>query len=119
MSSAALSAAERIVRSNAPSIHGHLTVKRALAATLFGGIPKPLPKGHSIQGDMNLLLVGDPGIAKSQFLNYTSKVTPRNVYATGGQLTPLDSRALAQLTQQHKDCSCSSTSHYLQQLYCF
>ena len=91
-----LSAAERIVRSIAPSIHGHLTVKRALAATLFGGVPKPLEK-HKIRGDMNLLLVGDPGIAKSQFLKYTQKVTPRNVYVTGGRLTLLDSLTLAQL----------------------
>ena len=79
-------AAEKIVRSIAPSIHGNLIVKRALAATLFGGVPKPLQGAHNIRGNINLLLVGDPGIAKSQFLKYTQKVTPRNVYVTGGQL---------------------------------
>ena len=66
----------------APSIYGHRDVKTAIALALFGGEPKELPK-HRIRGDINVLILGDPGTAKSQFLKYVEKTAPRAVYTTG------------------------------------
>ena len=61
--------AERIIRSVAPSIYGHKDVKEAVALSLFGGCAKTGGGGtHRVRGDINLLLLGDPGTAKSQFL---------------------------------------------------
>lgn len=74
---------ERIIASICPSIYGHENVKRAIALALFGGCSKNLENKHKIRGDINVLLCGDPGTAKSQFLKYTSKIAPRAVYTTG------------------------------------
>mmetsp|Transcript_42472 Transcript_42472/g.99702 ORF Transcript_42472/g.99702 Transcript_42472/m.99702 type:complete len:667 (-) Transcript_42472:1147-3147(-) len=74
---------ERIVRSIAPSIYGHRHVKVALAMALFSGVPKDVGSKHRIRGDINVLLLGDPGVAKSQFLKYCEKTAPRAVYSTG------------------------------------
>ena len=74
--------ADRIVASLAPSIYGHKHVKTALACALFGGVPKEA-RGHRIRGDVNVLLVGDPGTAKSQMLKYSERIAPRAVYTTG------------------------------------
>ncbi len=74
---------ELIVRSIAPSIYGHENVKRAVALLLFGGVPKTLPDGVRIRGDVNVLLVGDPGTAKSQLLQYVARAAPRGLYTTG------------------------------------
>lgn len=73
-----------IYESIAPSIYGHLEVKKAIAFALFGGTEKyDEQKMHRTRGDINLLLLGDPGIAKSQFLKSIQKVFHRCVYATG------------------------------------
>lgn len=73
---------ERIYASVCPSIYGHEPVKRAIALALFGGCAKTDDK-HRIRGDINVLLCGDPGSAKSQFLKYTHTIAPRAVYTTG------------------------------------
>lgn len=73
----------RIIRSIAPSIYGHHDVKTAIALSLFGGQPKNAQGKHAIRGDINVLLLGDPGTAKSQFLKYVEKTALRAVYATG------------------------------------
>ncbi|KAG9511286.1 DNA replication licensing factor mcm2, partial [Fragariocoptes setiger] len=73
---------ERIMASICPSVYGHKPVKRAIALALFGGVAKTQEK-HRVRGDINVLLCGDPGTAKSQFLKYTSKIAPRAVYTTG------------------------------------
>jgi len=76
--------AQRIVQSIAPSIYGHEHVKMALALALFGGNCKSVSdKQVRIRGDINILLLGDPGTAKSQFLKYCEKTAPRAVYTTG------------------------------------
>jgi DNA replication licensing factor MCM2 len=74
---------KRIVQSMAPSIYGHDMPKMALAMALFGGVAKNINDKHRIRGDCNVLLLGDPGTAKSQFLKYAEHTAPRAVYSTG------------------------------------
>ncbi len=74
---------EKIVRSIAPSIYGYEDIKEAIMYLLFGGVPKTLPDKISIRGDANVLIIGDPGTAKSQLLQYVSKVAPRGLYTSG------------------------------------
>ena len=74
---------ERLVQSIAPSIFGHDNCKMALAMSLFGGVPKNINDKHRIRGDVNVLLLGDPGTAKSQLLKYAESTAPRAVYSTG------------------------------------
>ena len=68
---------KRIVQSMAPSIFGHDMPKMALAMALFGGVAKNVNDKHRIRGDCNVLLLGDPGTAKSQFLKYAEHTAPR------------------------------------------
>lgn len=75
--------AKRIINSIAPSIHGHKYIKTGLALAMFGGKPKDVAGKHKIRGDINMLLLGDPGTAKSQFLKYVEKTFHRVVYTTG------------------------------------
>lgn len=75
--------ARRIAASIAPSIHGHEDIKLALALALFGGQEKHVKGKTRLRGDINVLLLGDPGTAKSQFLKYTEKTAHRAVYTTG------------------------------------
>lgn len=70
------------MKSIAPSIYGHEFIKTGLALALFGGQEKDLP-AHRLRGDINMLLLGDPGVAKSQFLKYVEKTATRAVYTTG------------------------------------
>lgn len=74
---------DKIIGSMAPSIYGHKDIKTALACSLFGGVPKNVNGKHSIRGDINVLLLGDPGTAKSQILKYAEKTANRAVFATG------------------------------------
>ena len=74
---------ERIMASIAPSIYGHENIKRAIALSLFSGVAKNPGKKHKVRGDINILLCGDPGTGKSQFLKYVTKVAQRPVFTTG------------------------------------
>lgn len=74
---------KRIIKSIAPSIYGHEDIKTALALSLFGGESKDIKRKHRIRGDINVLLLGDPGTAKSQFLKYVEKTAHRAVFTTG------------------------------------
>merc|ERR1712232_171326 len=58
-------------------------VKCAVACLLFGGSRKHLPDGTRMRGDINVLLLGDPGTAKSQFLKFSEKAAPVAVYTSG------------------------------------
>ena len=74
-------------RSIAPSVYAtgvvHF-VKRSLALQLFGGVSRVNKDATRSRGDIHILLMGDPGVAKSQLLNYMSKLSPRGMFATGG-----------------------------------
>jgi len=74
---------EKITKSIAPAIFGHEDIKRAVACLLFGGAPKKLPDGMRLRGDINVLLLGDPSVAKSQFLKFTERAAPICVYTSG------------------------------------
>ncbi|KAH9113604.1 hypothetical protein AeMF1_012236 [Aphanomyces euteiches] len=76
---------EKLSSSIAPSIYGDYTVniKKAIACLLIGGSRKRLPDGMILRGDINVLLLGDPSTAKSQFLKFTEKVAPVGVYTSG------------------------------------
>ena len=75
--------AERIRDSIAPTIFGMNWEKRAVALQQFGGVTKELPDGTRIRGDIHMLMMGDPGLAKSQLLRSASRIAPRGVMATG------------------------------------
>ncbi len=74
---------DRIVKSIAPAVYGHEDIKRALACQLFGGSRIVLPDGVRLRGDINILLLGDPGTAKSQMLKFIEKLAPIGVYTSG------------------------------------
>jgi len=74
---------EKMKTSIAPTIYGMDVEKEALVLQLFGGLAKTMPDGTRMRGDIHALFVGDPGTAKSQLLNYMSKLAPRSVYASG------------------------------------
>ena len=72
----------KIIQSIAPSIFGYEHIKEAIMYLLFGGVSKSLPD-INIRGEMNALLIGDPGTAKSQLLQYVARIAPRGLYTSG------------------------------------
>ncbi|MGI6471837.1 MAG: minichromosome maintenance protein MCM [Candidatus Methanomethylophilaceae archaeon] len=74
---------QKITASISPTIYGMEEVKQALALQLFGGSHKEMDDGTSIRGDMHILLIGDPGVAKSQLLRYMGSLAPRGIYTSG------------------------------------
>uniref|UniRef100_A0A158R579 DNA replication licensing factor MCM7 n=1 Tax=Syphacia muris TaxID=451379 RepID=A0A158R579_9BILA len=71
-----------LAKSIAPEIYGHLDVKKSLLLALVGGVDK-LTNGMKIRGCINILLMGDPGVAKSQLLSYVDRLALRSQYTTG------------------------------------
>ncbi len=72
----------KILTSIAPSIFGNEHLKEAVMYLLFGGVSRSLPD-MNVRGEMNALIIGDPGTAKSQLLQYVSKIAPRGLYTSG------------------------------------
>lgn len=80
---AAPDAYERLIASVAPVILGHLPEKESILLLLAGGSSTPLPDGTKLRGDINVLFVGDPGVAKSEMLKFAAQVAPRGIFASG------------------------------------
>ena len=73
---------QRLVRSIAPAIHGMDLIKEAMVFQLFGGVPRKI-LGTYVRGDIHILLMGDPGTAKSQLLRFVTDISPRAIFASG------------------------------------
>jgi len=73
----------RLASSICPEIFGMEEVKKALLLLMIGGVTKEMVDGMKIRGNINVLLMGDPGIAKSQMLKHISTFAPRGIYTTG------------------------------------
>ena len=73
----------KLIHSIAPSIYGYEDIKEAILYLLLGGVPKKLPDGVTIRGDSHSLIIGDPGTAKSQLLQYVARIAPRGLYTSG------------------------------------
>merc|ERR1719323_32724 len=73
---------ETLSSSIAPEIYGHDDIKKALLLLLVGGVDRN-PSGMKIRGNVNICLMGDPGVAKSQLLSYMDRLAPRSQYTTG------------------------------------
>lgn len=74
---------QKLISSIAPAIIGHEAVKEAILLLLAGGPQTALPDGTKLRGDINVLLVGDPGVAKSEMLKFAAQVAPRGLFASG------------------------------------
>ncbi|MEW6604392.1 MAG: minichromosome maintenance protein MCM [Thermoproteota archaeon] len=74
---------EKLIASFAPHIYGHEPMKEAMLLLVVGSVTKKLEDGSVRRGDINVLLVGDPGTAKSEMLKFTAKIAPRGLYTSG------------------------------------
>ena len=74
---------ELFTKSIAPSIFGMNPVKQSLMLQLFGGVARLNSDGTRNRGDIHILLMGDPGVAKSQLLSYMSTISPRGRFTSG------------------------------------
>lgn len=73
----------RLARSICPEIFGMVEVKESLLLLMVGGVTKEMSDGMKIRGNINVLMMGDPGVAKSQLLKHISSFAPRGIYTTG------------------------------------
>jgi replicative DNA helicase Mcm len=74
---------EKLIASFAPHIYGHEVIKEAILLLIVGSVTKKLEDGSTRRGDINVLLVGDPGTAKSEMLKFAAKIAPRGLYTSG------------------------------------
>lgn len=74
---------QKIYSSIAPGIFGNEQIKKAIACMLFGGSRKHLPDETILRGDINILLIGDPSTAKSQFLKFVQQAASIAIYTSG------------------------------------
>ena len=78
---------ERLAQSIAPSIYGFDKIKEAVLLQLFGGVRKKKSDSGYTRGDIHILLVGDPGVAKSVMLKFIASVSPKGRYVSGKSAT--------------------------------
>ncbi|HLC31485.1 MAG TPA: minichromosome maintenance protein MCM [Candidatus Nanoarchaeia archaeon] len=77
----------RLAQSIAPSVYGFDNIKEAILLQLFGGVKKVKSDKGQTRGDMHILLVGDPGVAKSVMLKFTAAISPKGRYVSGKAAT--------------------------------
>ncbi|MFA6328602.1 MAG: minichromosome maintenance protein MCM [Candidatus Micrarchaeia archaeon] len=88
---------ERMYESVAQGIYGHSEVKEALTLQLFGGTKdKFIPGGAPIRNDIHILLIGDPGSAKTRFLQYVKDLAPKGIFVSGKSVTGVGLTASAE-----------------------
>ncbi len=88
---------ETLCAAIAPGIYGHDEVKMAVAMQMFGGTKnKFLPGGEPIRDDIHLLLIGDPGSAKTRMLQYAVDLVPKGIYVSGKSVTGVGLTAAAE-----------------------
>lgn len=75
--------AARMVASVCPAIYGYEVEKEAIALQAFGGVTKVLDDGTRLRGDIHVLLIGDPGVAKSLLLRHMATLAPKGIYVSG------------------------------------
>lgn len=75
--------AEKFINSISPTIYGYKEIKEAIALQLFGGSKFELPDKTKTRGEIHLLLIGDPGVAKSKLLMGASNIAPKSIYVSG------------------------------------
>ncbi|XP_056280467.1 DNA helicase MCM9 isoform X2 [Pseudoliparis swirei] len=73
----------QILLSLCPQVFGMFVIKLAVAMVMAGGVQRVDSSGTKIRGECHMLLVGDPGTGKSQFLKYAAKIMPRSVLTAG------------------------------------
>jgi replicative DNA helicase Mcm len=78
---------KRLGQSIAPSVYGYQEIKESILLQLFGGVKKTKSDGGNTRGDIHILLVGDPGVAKSVLLKFTSTIAPKGRYVSGKAAT--------------------------------
>ena len=78
---------EKFARSITPSVWGYEEIKKSLVLQLFGGVKKTHADGQASRGDIHILLVGDPGVAKSVTLGFMAKISPKGRYVVGKSAT--------------------------------
>ncbi|CAI2386669.1 unnamed protein product [Moneuplotes crassus] len=74
---------QRLAESIGPEIYGHIDIKKSLLLSMVGGVTKIMKDGMKIRGNVNCLMMGDPGVAKSQLLKLVANLAPRGIYTTG------------------------------------
>ncbi|XP_068473265.1 probable DNA helicase MCM8 isoform X2 [Phaseolus vulgaris] len=79
----------QILQSICPSIYGHELVKAGITLSLFGGVRKHSMDQNKVpvRGDIHVIIVGDPGLGKSQLLQAAAAVSPRGIYVCGNATT--------------------------------
>ncbi|MDO8467623.1 MAG: minichromosome maintenance protein MCM [Nanoarchaeota archaeon] len=73
----------KLAASVVPSVWGYEEIKRSLVLQLFGGVKKVKADGSKSRGDMHILLIGDPGVAKSVILGFMANISPKGRYVVG------------------------------------
>ncbi|MCW8965215.1 MAG: minichromosome maintenance protein MCM [Candidatus Pacearchaeota archaeon] len=74
---------EKLAKSISPSVWGYEEIKRSLVLQLFGGVQKTRPNGAKNRGDIHILMIGDPGVAKSVTLGFMADISPKGRYVVG------------------------------------
>ncbi|MEM3092048.1 MAG: minichromosome maintenance protein MCM, partial [Candidatus Pacearchaeota archaeon] len=74
---------EKLTKSIIPSVWGYDEIKKSLVLQLFGGVKKIHADGQRSRGDLHILLVGDPGVAKSATLGFMARISPKGRYVVG------------------------------------